>query len=75
MPPDTVNLTLSEEHFLKAYHAGHYKSPLMVSLLFPAAFCANSQPNTTLQMHILSHHLLGCAFCNFASHNILQSIQ
>ncbi|CAL5229959.1 g13388 [Coccomyxa viridis] len=31
VPPDTVNLTLSEEHFMKAYHAGHYKSPLMLA--------------------------------------------
>ncbi len=37
MPPDTVNLTLSEEHFMKAYHAGHYKSPLMVSPCFRTA--------------------------------------
>ena len=35
VPKDSVNLTLSEEHFMKAYHAGHYKSPLMVNLCRP----------------------------------------
>ena len=32
MPQDFINHTLSEEHYMKAYHAGHYKAPLMVSM-------------------------------------------
>ena len=48
VPADAVNLTLSEEHFMKAYHAGHYKSPLMVSLQCAAIFLRRSQPWTAL---------------------------